>query len=253
MTRTARHSLALAQRNLIGVMRNPEALLDVTIQPVIFILLFTYVFGGAIAHGSQHDYLQFLLPGILAQTIAFGGVAIGVNLNSDIEKGVFDRFRSLPIARAAPLVGAVLADVVRYALLCSITLGFGYVLGFRAGTGVLEVLGACLLAIGFALCLCWASVFIGMVARTPGSVQGILMLALFPLTFGSSTFVPVDTMPDWLQTVTKVNPLTHLVGALRGLTVGGPVAGDVLWTLGWMAALLAVFVPLALRAYGRRA
>jgi oleandomycin transport system permease protein len=253
MTRTARHSLALAQRNLIGVVRNPEALLDVTIQPIIFILLFTYVFGGAIAHGSQHDYLQFLLPGILAQTIAFGGVAIGVNLNSDIEKGVFDRFRSLPIARAAPLVGAVLADVVRYALLCSITLGFGYVLGFRAETGGLEVLAACLLAIGFALCLCWASVFIGMVARTPGSVQGILMLALFPLTFGSSTFVPVETLPDWLQTVTKLNPLTHLVGALRGLTLGGPVASDVLWTLGWMAALLAVFVPLALRAYGRRA
>jgi len=253
MTRTARHSLALAQRNLIGVTRNPEALLDVTIQPIIFILLFTYVFGGAIAHGSQHDYLQFLLPGILAQTIAFGGVAIGVNLNSDIEKGVFDRFRSLPIARAAPLVGAVLADVVRYALLCSITLGFGYVLGFRAETSLLEVLAACLLAIGFALCLCWASVFIGMVARTPGSVQGILMLALFPLTFGSSTFVPVDTLPDWLQTVTKLNPLTHLVGALRGLTLGGPVGSDVLWTLGWMGVLLAVFVPLALRAYGRRA
>ena len=113
-------------------MRNPEALLDVTLQPIIFILLFTYVFGGAIAGGSQHDYLQFLLPGILAQTIAFGGVAIGVNLNSDIEKGVFDRFRSLPISRAAPLVGAVLGDVVRYVLLCMITLGFGYVIGFRA-------------------------------------------------------------------------------------------------------------------------
>ena len=252
MTRLARHSVALAKRNLIGVMRNPEALIDVTIQPVIFILLFTYVFGGAIAHGSQHDYLQFLLPGILAQTIAFGGVAIGVNLNSDIEKGVFDRFRSLPIARAAPLVGAVLGDVVRYALLCAVTLGFGYLLGFRAGTGVLEVLAACALAIGFALCLCWISVFVGMLARTPGSVQGILVLLLFPLTFGTSTFVPVDTLPDWLQTVTKVNPLTHLVGALRGLTLGGPVRTDLLWTLGSMAVLLAVFVPLALGAYRRR-
>ena len=134
MTRLVRHSTALAKRNLIGVTRNPEALLDVTLQPIIFILLFTFIFGGAIAGGSQHDYLQFLLPGLLAQTIAFGGVAIGVNLNSDIEKGVFDRFRSLPIMRAAPLIGSVMADIVRYVVVCVITLGFGYILGFRAST-----------------------------------------------------------------------------------------------------------------------
>jgi oleandomycin transport system permease protein len=253
MTRLARHSAALAKRNLIGVTRNPEALLDVTLQPIIFIALFTFVFGGAIAGGSQHDYLQFLLPGLLAQTIAFGGVAIGVNLNSDIEKGVFDRFRSLPIMRAAPLIGSVMADVVRYVVVCVITLGFGYILGFRFGTSFLEVFAACLLAVGFALCLCWVSVYIGMLARTPGSVQGILFLALFPLTFGASTFVPVDTLPDWLQTFTKVNPLTHLVDSLRGLLLGGVEASDVLWTLGWMGALLAIFVPLALRAYSRRA
>ena len=253
MTRLARHSTALAKRNLIGVTRNPEALLDVTLQPIIFILLFTFIFGGAIADGSQHDYLQFLLPGILAQTIAFGGVAIGVNLNSDMEKGVFDRFRSLPIMRAAPLIGSVMADVVRYALICVITLGFGYVLGFRASTSPFEVAAAVALAIGFALCLSWISVWVGMVARTPGAVQGILMLALFPITFGSVTFVPADTLPGWLQTFTDVNPLTHLVGALRGLITGGPAATDVLWTIGWMGALLAVFVPLALRAYSRRA
>ncbi|MEZ5120603.1 MAG: ABC transporter permease [Solirubrobacterales bacterium] len=252
LVRLIRHSLVLARRSLIGVVRNPEALIDVTLQPVIFIAMFTYIFGGAITGGSQHDYLQFLLPGILAQTIAFGGVAIGVNLNSDIEKGVFDRFRSLPIARAAPLVGAVLSDVVRYTLLCVVTLGFGYVLGFRAQTGVLEVVAACLLAIAFALCLCWAAVFVGMVARTPGAVQGIMFLVLFPLTFATGTFVPVDTLPSWLQSFTKINPLTHLVDALRGLLLGGPVASDVLWTLGWMAALLVAFVPLALRAYGRR-
>jgi oleandomycin transport system permease protein len=253
MTRLVRHSAALAKRNLIGVTRNPEALLDVTLQPIVFIALFTFTFGGAIAHGSQHDYLQFLLPGLLAQTIAFGGVAIGVNLSSDIEKGVFDRFRSLPIMRAAPLIGSVMADVVRYVLICVITLGFGYVLGFRASTSVPEVLAAILLAIGFAMCLSWISVWVGMLARTPGAVQGILMLALFPLTFGSVTFVPADTLPGWLQTFTEVNPLTHLIGALRGLITGGPAANDVLWTLGWMGALLAVFVPLALRAYSRRA
>jgi oleandomycin transport system permease protein len=253
MTRFARHSVALAGRNLIGVLRNPEQLVDVTLQPIIFIALFTYVFGGAIAGGSQHDYLQFLLPGILAQTVAFGGIAIGVNLNTDIEKGVFDRFRALPIARAAPLVGAVLADVVRYVLLCAITVGFGLVLGFDAPGGPLATLGACVLAIAFALCLCWTSVWLGMVARTPGAVQGLLMLVLFPLTFASSTFVPARTLPDWLESFTKVNPLSHLVGALRGLMSGGAAGTDVLWTLGWMGALLAVFVPLALRAYRRRA
>lgn len=253
LLRLIRHSTVLAKRTLVGVVRTPEALIDVTLQPIIFIALFTYVFGGAIAHGSQHDYLQYLLPGVLAQTIAFGAIAIGVNLNSDIEKGVFDRFRSLPIARAAPLVGAVMADVVRYTLLCVVTLGFGYVLGFRVQTDVFQAVAAVVLAISFALCLSWIAVYVGMIARTSGAVQGILMMGLFPLTFGTSIFVPQSTLPGWLQSVTKVNPLTHLVEALRGLLLGGPVATDVLWTLGWMAALLAVFVPLALRAYGRRA
>ena len=229
--RTIKHSAVLAKRNLIGVMRNPEALLDVTLQPVIFIAMFTYIFGGAIANGSQHDYLQYLLPGVLAQTIAFGAVAIGVNLNTDISKGVFDRFRSLPISRSAPLVGAVLADIVRYALLTVVTLGFGYILGFRATTSPFEVLAAVVIAIAFALCLSWASVFIGMIARTPGAVQGIVFLIMFPLTFGTSTFVPIDTMPGWLQSFTDVNPLTHLIGTLRGLMLGGPVQTHLLWTL----------------------
>lgn len=251
--RLARHSLVLAKRNLIGVVRNPEALIDVTLQPMIFLAMFTYIFGGAIAGGSRHDYLQYLLPGVLAQTIAFGGATIGVNLNADIEKGVFDRFRSLPIARAAPLVGAVLADVVRYALLCTVTLGFGYVLGFRAQTSAPEVLAGCLIAIGFGLCLSWVSVLIGMVARTPGAVQGIVLLIMFPLTFGTSTFVPVTTLPGWLQSFSDVNPITHLIGTLRGLMLGGPVQRHLLWTLVWMAGLLVVLVPLALRAYRRRA
>jgi oleandomycin transport system permease protein len=250
--RLLRHSLVLAKRNLIGVTRSPEAFIDVTLQPVIFVALFTFIFGGAVAHGSQHAYLQFLLPGVLAQLVAFGGAAIGVNLNNDIEKGVFDRFRSLPIARAAPLVGAVLADIVRYTVLCVVTLGFGYALGFRAQTNAPEVLAACLLIIAFALCLSWISVWIGMLARTPGSVQGIVFMLMFPLTFGTNIFVPAGTLPGWLQSFTHVNPLTHLVGAMRGLMLGGPVQTHLLWTFGWMAVLLVVFVPLALRAYGRR-
>ncbi len=132
------------------------------------------------------------------------------------------------------------------------TLGFGYVLGFRAQTNVAEVTAACLLAIAFALCLSWAAVYVGMLVRTPGAVQGIMFLILMPLTFASGIFVPIDTLPSWLESFTKVNPITHLVEALRGLMLGGSVGTDVLWTLGWMAALLIVFVPLALRAYGRR-
>ena len=149
-----RHSLVLAQRGLINIIRTPEALIDVTLQPIIFLLMFTYIFGGRDrARLDRTPTCEFLLPGILGQTIAMGGIAIGVNLNNDVTKGIFDRFRSLPIARSAPLVGAVLADVVRYAILCVVTLGFGYVLGFRAHTSVLDVLAACGLSIAFALCL----------------------------------------------------------------------------------------------------
>jgi oleandomycin transport system permease protein len=247
-----RHSLILAKRGLIKTIHTPEALIDVTLQPIIFLVMFTYIFGGAISHGSQHDYLQFLLPGILGQSIAMGGIAIGVNLNTDVSQGIFDRFRSLPIARSAPLVGAVLADVGRYMILCVITLGFGYVLGFRAHTSVLAVVGACLLATGFALCLCWASVFVGMIVRTSGAVQGIMTLIVLPLSFASNIFVPTKSLPGWLQSFVKVNPLSHLVAAMRGLLVGGPVASNVLWTLLSMGVLLLVFVPLALRAYRRR-
>ncbi len=250
--RFGRHSLVLAKRSLINTLKTPEALIDVTIQPAIFLLLFTYVFGGAISGGSQHEYLQFLLPGILGQTIAMAGVAIGVNLNNDVTKGVFDRFRSLPISRAAPLVGTVLADVVRYLILFVITIGFGYLIGFRAETGVLSVAAAGLLSIGFALCMCWASVWVGMVARSPGAVQGIMVLIVLPLSFGSNAFVPADTMPGWLQAFVDVNPLTHLVGSVRALLTGGPMGNHLLWTFVWMAILLVVFVPLALRAYRRR-
>jgi oleandomycin transport system permease protein len=252
-SRTLRHALALAKRSLIKTMRTPEALIDVTLQPVIFLLLFTYVFGGAISGGSQHHYLQYLLPGLLGQGIAMAGVALGQNLNADIEKGVFDRFRSLPIARSAPLVGAVLADVVRYLILCAMFLGFGYVIGFRVTTSPLACLAALAISIAFALCFCWISVFIGMIARTSGSVQGIMFLIVLPLSFGSNVFVSTSTLPGWLQAFVKVNPISHLVATVRGLMLGGPVRNDLAWTALWMVVLLVVFVPLALRSYRRRA
>jgi oleandomycin transport system permease protein len=247
-----RHSLVLARRGLITTLRTPEALADVTAQPIIFLLLFTYVFGGALGGGSQHAYLQYLLPGLLGQTIAMSSISIGQNMNSDIAKGVFDRFRSLPIARSTPLVGAVLAEFFRYALVCVITVGFGYVLGFRIGTSPLAMLAAMGVAICFALSFAWISVLVGMVVRSPGAVQGLMILLVMPLSFGSNTFVPTATLPGWLQAFVNVNPISHLVSAVRGLMLGGPVANAVGWTFAWAAGMLVVFFPLALRAYKRR-
>jgi oleandomycin transport system permease protein len=248
-----RQAVVLARRSLIKTWRTPEALVDVTLQPIIFLMLFTYVFGGAIAHGSQQAYLQFLLPGLLGQTIAMASVSLGQNLNTDIQKGVFDRFRSLPISRSAPLVGAVLADLVRYLVLFTVLMTVGSLMGYRVTTGWTGVLAALGLSMGFALCFGWVSVYVGMIARAPGAVQGIMFLLVLPLSFGSNTFVPTDTLPGWLQAFVKVNPISQLVSAVRGLMTGGPVAGHVGWTLLWMAGLLAVFAPLAVRAYRRRA
>jgi oleandomycin transport system permease protein len=228
-----RHALVLAKRNMIK--------------------MFTYVFGGALAGGSQHAYLEFLLPGLLGQTIAMSSISIGQNMNADIAKGVFDRFRSLPIARSVPLVGAVLAEFSRYAIVCAVTMAFGYVLGFRIATDPLRLLAALGLAICFALSFAWVSVFVGMTVRTAGAVQGVMFLMVMPLSFGSNTFVRTATMPGWLQAFVNVNPLSHLVSAVRGLVLGGPVGPQVGWTFAWCAGLLIVFFPLALRGYIRRA
>ncbi|MFI2753764.1 ABC transporter permease [Cellulomonas sp. P22] len=246
-----RHSLALAGRSLVKTRRTPEALIDVTLQPVLIMVTFVYIFGASIA-GSTHDYLQYLLPGILAQSIAQGAVSIGVNLNSDLEKGIFDRFRSLPIPRSAPLVGAVLGDVVRYVIVAVVTIGFGYVMGFRIGTDPLSMLAGCALAVLFALSLSWVSVFVGMKARTSGSVQGMMFMLLMPLSFASNIFVDPTSLPGWMQGFVDANPLSHLVGAMRALFLGGPAGPDVLWTLGWCVGLVAVFLPLAMRAYRKR-
>jgi oleandomycin transport system permease protein len=251
--RGLRHAAALAVRNLVKTARTPEALIDVTIQPIIFLLMFTYIFGGALGGGDRGSYLQYLLPGLLAQSISLAGVSLGQNLNSDIQKGVFDRFRSLPIARSAPLVGAVLADVVRYLILFAVIMGAAYVMGFRVQTGLVPTLAALGVSMLFALSFCWISVFVGLLVRTPGAVQGLMFLLVMPLSFGSNVFVDTTTMPGWLQSFVHVNPITHLVGVVRGLMLGGPVAGDLAWTGGWIAVFLAVFVPLALRAYNRRA
>lgn len=249
--RLIRHSLALTKRSLIKTWRTPEALIDVTLQPVLFLVIFVYIFGGAVA-GSTHDYLQFLLPGILAQTIATGCIAIGVNLNTDIAKGIFDRFRSLPIPRSAPLLGAVLGDVVRYVIVTISTLAIGYLLGFRIVSDPLSAIAGCLLAVLFALCLSWLPVFVGMKVRTPGAVQGLMFALIMPLSFASNVFVSAESLPGWMQAFVKVNPMTHLVAAVRGLFLGTPVGSHVWWTLAWCAGFVAVFMPLALRAYRKK-
>jgi len=246
-----RHSMSLAKRSLIKTARTPEALIDVTLQPAIFLVIFVYIFGGAVA-GDTQTYLQFLLPGILAQTIAQGSIAIGVNLNTDLGKGIFDRFKSLPIPRAAPLVGAVIGDVVRYIIVIVSTFVVGYLMGFRILTDPLSAIAGSLLAVLFALCLSWVSVFVGMKVRTSGAVQGIMFLIIMPLSFASNVFVPATTLPSWMQNFVEWNPLTHLVAAMRGLFLGTPMGNSVYYTLAWCVGLVVVFMPLALRAYRKK-
>lgn len=246
-----RHSLVLAGRAVRKIRRTPEQFIDVTLQPIIFVLLFVYIFGGAIS-GSTHDYLQYVLPAIMVQTVLFTSLSIGVNLNTDIKKGVFDRFRSLPIGRSAPLVGAVSAEVVRFGTSVIVLMAFGYALGFRIGTDPVSAVAGCLLAIAFALCMSWVAVFLGTWLRESGAVQGIGFLVMFPLTFGSNMFVPTSSLPGWMQGWVRVNPVTHLTDAIRGLLVGGPVAGPVGWSVLTGAIILAIFAPLAVWTYRRK-
>ena len=246
-----RHSLVLAGRAVRKIRRTPEQFIDVTLQPIIFVILFVYVFGGAIS-GSTHDYLQYVLPAIMVQTVLFSSLSIGVNLNTDIKKGVFDRFRSLPIGRSAPLIGAVSAEVVRFSTSVIVLMVFGYALGFRIGTDPFSALAGCLLAVAFALCMSWVAVFLGTWLRESGAVQGIGFLVMFPLTFGSNMFVPTASLPGWLQGWVKINPVTHLTDAIRGLLVGGPVAGPVGWSVLTGAIILAIFAPMAVATYRRK-
>jgi oleandomycin transport system permease protein len=246
------HSLTLAWRNVTQLKHSPEKLLDVILMPIVFLVLFLFVFGGAVA-GSTHAYLELLLPGLVAQMAVFATMGLGTALCEDIHKGVFDRFRSLPIARSSPLVGAVLGDTARFCVVMVVLTGFGSLLGFRFHTGVLAVLAAFALAYVFYLAVCWISVLIGLVAPSPETVQGIAFIFIMPLVFGSSILLPnTQSMPGWLQAWVKVNPVTSLADAVRGLTVGGPVASHAMYALAWAAGIVIVAFPLAMRMYRRR-
>ena len=246
-----RNAFTLTWRSVLKLRTNMEDLVGLSLQPIMFLLLFTYVFGGALA-GGTHAYLQFELPGLLVMTVVFATLGTGLMLNQDITGGVFDRFRSLPIARWAPLGGAVLGDMVRYLISVVITLGFGMILGFRIGTGPLPAVAGVLLLLTFALAMCWVSALIGMLVKTPQGVQMYGFLAMFPLVFGSNLLVPAATMPGWLQAFVKVNPMTDLTSAERGLLTGGPVGTAALHSLLWALGIFVVFAPLAVRAYRRR-
>jgi oleandomycin transport system permease protein len=250
-TMALRNTATLAWRTLVQIKHNPFELFDFSVQPVMFLLLFTYVFGGAIAD-TPGEYLIYALPGIIVQNLLFATLNTGVGLNTDISKGVFDRLRSLPIARFSPLAGRIVADVIKQAWAIALLLGLGMALGFRIETGPAEVLAAFALLLGFAFAASWMSVLVAMLVSEPEKVQIFGFVLLFPITFASGAFVDPDTMPDWLRSFADVNPTSILADAARGLLSGGPVAGPVTRSLLWAAGFLLVFAPLSVRAFRRR-
>ncbi|MCC5858279.1 MAG: ABC transporter permease [Ectothiorhodospiraceae bacterium] len=244
-------TFTLAWRTLLQIRHNPWELGDFSIQPVLFLLLFLFVFGGAIA-GSTSDYLQFMLPGIIVMNMMFVTVYVGHGLNTDLTKGVFDRLRALPIARWAPLAGRILADLVKQAWSILLLLAVGFLLGFRLETWLGAVLLMGLLVLTMALAVSWIMVLVGVVARDPEHVQLFGFTALFPITFVSNVFVPLESLPGWLQPVVALNPVSTLTEASRGLLLGGPVLEPALWSMAWAALIAAVFAPVSLWALNRR-
>ena len=244
-------AIAFGWRGMLKIRHVPEQLVDVTLTPVLFTVMFTYLFGGAVA-GSTQAYLQFLLPGILVQSVLFTSVYSGVTLNTDATKGVVDRFRTLPIWPAAPLVGAVLGDCVRYLVAATVIVVLGLVLGFEAEAGPLGVLAAVALIIVAASALAWVFTTVGLLMRAPNAVMNTGFMCLFPLVFLSNIFVDPSTLPGWLEAFVEVNPVSHLVTATRGLMGDGATAGQIALVLAEAAAVTAVFAPLTVRLYRRR-
>ncbi|HEX4934432.1 MAG TPA: ABC transporter permease [Gemmatimonadaceae bacterium] len=242
--------LTLAWRTMLKIKHVPFQLFDVVITPIMFTLLFTYIFGGALA-GTPREYIQYLLPGVLVQTIVFITVYTGVGLNTDIQKGLYDRFRSLPMWQPAPLFGALLGDVFRSSLAGGIILVVGIIIGFRPAGGFVGLVAALGLVLVFAFALSWLWIIVGMLMKTPETVMTMSFVFLMPITFASDIFVRLETMPGWLQAVVGRNPVTLLARATRGLMHGNVAMSDVWWVLLWSAAITAVAVPIAMRLYYR--
>ena len=241
-------SMTLGWRALLKIKHVPFQLFDVTVFPLMMTLMFTFLFGGALA-GSPKEYIQYLLPGIMVQAIVFITVYTGVGLNTDITKGLFDRFRSVPIWQPAPIFGALLGDVLRYSIAAMMVIGLGVILGFRPAGGAIGVILAVALVITFAFSVSWMWIIVGMLVKTPESVMTSSFLLLFPMTFASNIFVDPATMPGWLQRVVQFNPVTHLTTASRGLMHGNVAATNVIWVLVASVVITAIFAPIALRMY----
>ena len=251
-----RDSWEMVKRNLIHIKRTPELLLDVTLSPIMFVLLFTFVFGGAIDVGSeggeQQSYVNFLMAGIFVQTVAFAGVYTGVLLANDLQKGMIDRFRSLPMSQSSVLTGRTLTDLLRAMLAIAIMWAVGMLVGFRPEGGILAIAAAVWLMLLFGFALSWVGVAMGALVRTPEALQGIMFAVVFPLTFVSSAFVRTDTMPDWMRIFAENQPMTLIVNAVRDLTLGTSNYGAEVPSLIWSLGFLVVFFPLGLWLYKRR-
>jgi ABC-2 type transport system permease protein len=248
---TVQQTMTMAWRATLKMRRNIEQFFDVTIQPVLFTAMFAGIFGGAIS-GSVEDYLPILIPGLIAQTVLTACVATGTQIREDMDKGVFDRFKVLPISRIAPLAGPMVADMIRYLIAASLTFATGILMGYRPGGGAFGVFAAILLAIIAGWSLAWIFAWFGTVGRSAQAVQGYSLMVMFPLTFLSNAFVPADTLPPWLEAFTKINPVSHIVTALRDLSNTGTVTPEVGWALVGCLAVIAVFAPLSVRGFTRK-
>ncbi|CAB4811200.1 MAG: ABC transporter permease [Actinomycetota bacterium] len=252
MPRTITDSIVVTKRNLIRMRRLPEAIFFNSVQPVMFVLLFRYVFGGAINTGGE--YVNFLIPGILVQTSLFGGAGTAIGLNEDMGKGIIDRFRSLPMARSAVLMGRILADVARNVFVVLLMLAVGTAVGFRFNNGFFPAIAAIAVLLLFGMAFSWLFALVGLSVKTAESAQIASFLPVFPLTFAASTFVPLDSMPGWLQVFARNQPVSHAVNAVRKLTQGSAVQGinlaaEVWLTLAWSGGITIVFATLAIRKY----
>jgi ABC-2 type transport system permease protein/oleandomycin transport system permease protein len=243
-------TLILARRSLLRIRRAPDLLIGFTVQPIMFVLLFVYVFGGAI-RTPGFDYVDYLMPGIIVQSIAFGGFVTALGLAEDLKKGLIDRFRSLPMSRAAVITGRTLADVATNVVQLCVLLGVGVIAGFWFQASLLEVIAGLGLMLLFGYAFSWFFAWVGLTASSPESSQAIGFTLLFPLTFASSAFVPVDTMPSWLKTFAEVNPFTTVVDAMRALFLGTPHGNDVWGAVVWAIGITIVFSSLAVRRYRR--
>ncbi|MEU6547273.1 ABC transporter permease [Streptomyces sp. NPDC046859] len=244
-------SMTFGWRAILKIKHVPEQLFDVTAFPIMLVLMYTYLFGGALA-GSPTAYIQFLLPGILVMSVVMITMYTGVSVNTDIEKGVFDRFRTLPIWRPSTMVGYLLGDALRYTIASVVMLTVGMILGFRPDGGAGGVIAGIALLVAFSFAFSWIWTMFGLLLRSEKSVMGVSMMVIFPLTFLSNVFVDPKTMPGWLQAFVNNSPITHLATAVRGLMAGDWPAADVAWSLGWTCLFVLVFGPVTMRLYNRR-